>query len=78
MGTISAPSYDNLFMCTLKTKLLSKQTNRPTVLLMRYIDDIFFVWEHKELELLEWCKQLNDEHPTILTFGQLLHRHIPC
>ena len=64
MGTRVAPSYANLFMRKLEMKLLSNQQTKPTVWL-RYIDDIFFVWEHSEEKLLKWHKNLNDAHSTI-------------
>ena len=31
----------------------------------RYIDDIFFIWEHGENSLKEWYEHLNNYHKTI-------------
>ena len=31
----------------------------------RYIDDIFFLWEHEEEKLNEFIEHLNEEHQTI-------------
>ena len=31
----------------------------------RYIDDIFFLWEHGEEKLKEFIEHLNEKHPTI-------------
>ena len=31
----------------------------------RYIDDIFFIWEHEEEKLKEFIDVLNKKHPTI-------------
>ena len=64
MGTRVAPTYANLFMSRLEERLIEGRTLKPTVWL-RYIDDIFFIWEHGEIELLEWIKYLNKSHKTI-------------
>ena len=32
---------------------------------MRYIDDIFFIWEHCEESLKEFINEINSFHPTI-------------
>lgn len=45
MGTRMAPSYANLFMGMFETNFLASQTLKPTKWL-RFIDDIFFIWEH--------------------------------
>ena len=64
MGTRLVPSYACLFMADLEERLLDSYHLKPR-LWMRYIDDIFFVWEHGEEQLQEWFGHLNGCHPTI-------------
>ena len=64
MGTRVVPSYANLFMRKLESKLLDKSELKPTIWL-RYIDDIFFIWKHGEAALHKWVKYLNSAHDTI-------------
>ena len=64
MGTRVAPSYANLFMNKIETNLLAGFYLKPTTWL-RYIDDIFFIWEHGEQNLKNWYKYLNQSHRTI-------------
>ena len=64
MGTRVAPSYANLFMANLEEKLLNNYILKPKVWL-RYIDDIFFIWEHGQHALEEWHTHLNSAHKQI-------------
>ena len=66
MGTKMAPNYANLFMADLEEKILSEAPNnlRPTVW-WRYIDDIFFTWDHDEAQLHTFMDHMNQFHPTI-------------
>ena len=45
-----APTYAVLFMVALEEKILSKVEKKPIVW-WRYIDDIFFIWEHGQESL---------------------------
>ena len=45
IGTKFAPPYAVFFMAALEEKILNKVKKKPNVWL-RYIDDIFFIWEH--------------------------------
>ena len=51
-------------MAELKEETLNEIELRP-YLLWRYIDDIFFLWEHGEEKLKEFIEHLNEKHPTI-------------
>ena len=62
IGTRMAPSYANLFMHDLESKLLAPV--KPFIWL-RYIDDIFMVWTEGEEKLLEFLKNINHFHDTI-------------
>ena len=64
MGTRVAPSYDNLYMRALETKILENYHLKPRVW-YRYIDDIFFIWDHGPTELTNWLKYLNGTNDTI-------------
>ena len=50
IGTKFAPPYSILFMADLEEKILEIVDNKP-YLWWRYIDDIFFIWEHREDKL---------------------------
>ena len=56
-----APPYAVHFMAALEEKILSK---KPSVW-WRYIDDIFFIWNHGEESLKEFINEINSFHPTI-------------
>ena len=64
IGTKFAPPYAVLFMAALEEKILSKVKKKPSVW-WRYIDDIFFIWEHVEESLQEFINEINSFHPTI-------------
>ena len=46
IGTKFAPPYSVLFMAELEEKILREVELKP-FLWWRYIDDIFFIWEHR-------------------------------
>ena len=64
IGTRMAPSYANLFMHDIESKLLAWVPVKPFIWL-RYIDDIFMVWAEGEEKLLEFLKNINNFHDTI-------------
>jgi hypothetical protein len=64
MGTRVAPSFANLFMADFEDKYIYTHPNQPLVW-MRYIDDIFLVWQHDSEELETFLKYLNQCHKTI-------------
>ena len=64
MGTALAPNYANLFMDRFETKALAGWDKKPKVWL-RFIDDIFMIWEHGLENLQEFIDYLNNIHPTI-------------
>ena len=64
IGTKFAPPYSILFMAELEEKILERLDNKP-YLWWRYIDDIFFIWEHGEEKLRDFVQTLNEVHPTI-------------
>ena len=64
MGTCMAPNYANLFMGYLEARFLDSCTFRPLIWL-RYIDDIFLLWDHGKDKLMEFISAANAFHPTI-------------
>ena len=64
IGTKMAPNYAILFMAELEEKILNSFSLKPMVW-WRYIDDIFFLWQHGEENLNLFLDHLNKAHPTI-------------
>jgi len=64
MGTKVAPSLANLFMADFENKYVYTYPTKPSIWL-RYIDDIFLIWEHTQAELQTFLDHLNTCHPTI-------------
>ena len=62
MGTKMAPVYANIYMAVLEEEFLSKSILKPSQY-VRYIDDIFFIWPHSELELTEFHSSTQQKHP---------------
>ena len=62
MGTPMAVSFANLFMSKFETNLLQdyrKEYHRGPAMWIRYIDDVFFVWDHNQEELLHFLSYCN-------------------
>ena len=51
-------------MAELEEEILREVELKP-YLWWRYIDDIFFIWEHGEEKLKKFIDALNQKHPTI-------------
>ena len=64
MGSRTAPSYANIFMGNLEKRLLERAPAQPRIYL-RYIDDIFMVFDGPEQELIDLIEYFNQSHPTI-------------
>ena len=64
IGTKFAPPYAIFFMADLEEKLL-EIFEKKTMIWWRYIDDIFFIWEHDEESLRVFIDQINLFHLTI-------------
>ena len=65
IGTKFAPPYSILFMAELEEEILLSEIELKPYLWWRYIDDIFFLWEHGEEKLKKFIEYLNEKHPTI-------------
>ena len=65
MGIKMAPSYASLFMGNFEKHILSQYHQYPLVWL-RFLDDIFLIWQYSEKELLDFIEYLNNAHPAII------------
>ena len=59
-----APPYSILFKAEMEEKMFEIIDNKP-YLWWRYIDDIFFIWEHGEEKLRDFVQTLTEIHPSI-------------
>jgi len=64
MGSPIAPSYASLFMGKLENDFLNKCFLKPDVWL-RFLDDIFMIWNYPLEDLYYFIDSLNKLHPTI-------------
>ena len=64
IGTKFAPPYAIIFMTDLEERIL-EDIELQTRIWWRYIDDIFFIWEHGEDSLKQFIETLNACQPTI-------------
>lgn len=61
MGTKIGPNYAIIFMAVLEEAFLKSRDLKPSIWL-RFIDDIFMIWEHGQEALLEFLTELNSFH----------------
>ena len=52
MGTKCAPNYANLFMGVFEQNHIYNRIKNKSMLYLRFIDDIFFIWTSTEKELI--------------------------
>ena len=62
-------------MAELEEEILREVELKP-YLWWRYIDDIFFIWEHGEEKLKKFIDALNKKHPTIKFTAELSKTNI--
>ena len=65
MGAPASVRIANIYMYIFLRKFLNAYGGQKPKFLGRLIDDIFFLWEHEESELLEFHNNLNTFHSTI-------------
>src|SRR6056300_723586 len=70
-----APNYANIFMANLEQEVLSKAESQPTVYL-RYLDDIFMIWEHSEQELGRFLELFNSQDSSIKLKAEISHESV--
>ena len=64
IGTKFATPYSILFIAELEDEII-KESEYKSYLWWRYIDDIFFLWEHGKDKLKSFTDKINKAHPTI-------------
>ena len=64
MGTRMAPSYASLFMGKFEKEFLDSYNIQP-LLWLRFLDDIFMIWNESEEQLLQLLYEINQYHETI-------------
>jgi peptide-methionine (R)-S-oxide reductase len=64
MGTRVAPSFANIFMADFEEKFVYNYHDQPFIWL-RYIDDIFMIWNHGKQTLDNFLHHLNSCHHSI-------------
>ena len=64
IGTKFALPHTIIFIVDLEERILEDIELQPRIW-WRYIDDIFFIWEHGEDSLKQFIETLNAYHPTI-------------
>ena len=64
IGTKFAPQYACIFMDKVEINFLETQVVKPLVWL-RYMDNIFFIWNEREEKLDEFLENLNNFHPNL-------------
>ena len=64
MGTKMAPSYASLFMSKLEMDFRGSSDKTPLIWL-RFLDDIFMIWNHCEQDLHYFISKINDCHDNI-------------
>ena len=64
IGTKVALRYNILFMVELEDEIIKESQYKPYSW-WRYIDDIFFLWEHGENKLKSLIGRINKVHPAI-------------
>ena len=64
MGAPFSPTIANIFMSVIIRQFLETQPVKP-LLIKRYIDDIFIVWQHGENSLISFLSELNISHPKL-------------
>ena len=64
IGTKFTPTYAFIFMDEIETKFLQTQEFQP-LLWFRYIDDVFFIWNHGPDKLVSFMTEFNNYHCNI-------------
>ena len=65
MGTKCAPTYATPFMGQFEETYILPRIRELILLYVRFIDDIFFLWNDTEEKLKQFFNEINSIHPTI-------------
>ena len=64
MGTKMAVAFANIFMSAIETEIIRLSSNKPLVRWIRYIDDIFSLWNIDKKDIGSFIELANNHHPT--------------
>lgn len=77
MGSPLSPLLADLFLDSLETKALDTFDKKPRIWI-RYVDDIFLIWQHGEESLKAFHMYLNNIHPNIkFTLECMVNNSLP-
>ena len=65
MGTICAPSFENIFMDHFERKYISPFLQGLPLIYLRFIDDIFIIWTGSKEQLIRNLDELSTKHGPI-------------
>ena len=65
MGTKCAPSYANIFMGWFEEKFIFPLLTNLSDFYLRFMDDIFLIWNGTKTEFDNFLKKINECHPSI-------------
>ena len=65
MGTISAPTYANIFMGKFEESHIYPYIRHLCKLYLRYIDGLFLIWTGTKQQFEDFTCNLNNQHPSI-------------
>ena len=65
MGTIWAPSYENILMEHFEGKFIYPLIKTFLLIYLRFIDNIFFMWKGSKTDLENLSNKLNPKHRSI-------------
>ena len=71
MGTKGAPSYANIFMDWFEEKFIFPLLIKVSNFNLRFIDDIFLIWNGNKIEFDNFLKEINECHPSIKFASEL-------
>ena len=75
MGKLFAPNYANIFMAKWETEALARSPVQPTIYL-RFLDDIFVIWQHGEKAFWDFFEILNSHTNSIKLKATISHTSI--
>ena len=76
MGTICGPSYASIFMDHFERKFIYPFIQTFSLVYLRFIDHIFFIWTGSKTDLENFLNELNAKHPSIKLEYEILKERI--
>ena len=76
MGAICIPSYVNIFMDHFERKFIYPFIKAFSLMYLRFIDDIFFIWTGSKIDLEKFLNELNSKHSSIKFEYEILKERI--